>query len=70
MQKMIKSLSVIFFSLALFFSVVALAFYQLLRVGEWHQFVLGELGAKTSLKIQVGQADLEWGGIVWVFLKI
>jgi hypothetical protein len=57
---MIKFLSVIF-SRSRCFSVVALAFYHLLRVGEWHQFVLGELGGETSLKIQVGQADLEWG---------
>ena len=48
----------------LFFSVVALAFYHLVRIGELHQFVLGEMEAKTSLKIQVGEADLEWGRIL------
>jgi AsmA-like C-terminal region/Protein of unknown function len=63
-RKIIKFLSVIFFSLVLFFSVVALAFYHLVRIGELHQFVLGELETKTSLKIQVGEADLEWGRIL------
>jgi hypothetical protein len=66
MRKIIKFLSVIFFTLALFFSVVSLAFYHLVRVGELHQFVLGELEAKTSLKIQVGEADLEWGRILGI----
>jgi hypothetical protein len=66
MHKVIKFLSVIFFSLALFFSVVALAFYHLVRVGELHQFILGELEAQTSLKIQVGEADLEWGRILGI----
>jgi hypothetical protein len=66
MRKIIKFLSVIFFTLALFFSVVSLAFYHLVRVGEFHQFALGELEAKTSLKIQVGEADLEWGRILGI----
>jgi AsmA-like C-terminal region/Protein of unknown function/Domain of Unknown Function (DUF748) len=66
MPKTIKLLSVVFFSLALFFTVVALAFYHVLRVGEWREFVLGELEARTLLKIQVGEADLEWGRILGI----
>jgi hypothetical protein len=61
MQKMIKSLSVIFFSLALFFSVVALVFISFSASVNGTSSCWVNSGAKTSLKIQVGQADLEWG---------
>jgi uncharacterized protein involved in outer membrane biogenesis len=66
MGKFIKLLSVICFTLALFFSAASLAFYHLVRVDELRQFVLGELEAKTSFKIQVGEADLEWGRILGI----
>jgi uncharacterized protein YhdP len=66
MRTIIKVLSVTCFTLALFFIAVSLAFYHLVRVGELRQFVLGELETKTSLKIEVGEADLEWGRILGI----
>jgi uncharacterized protein involved in outer membrane biogenesis len=66
MRAIIKFLSVTCFTLALFFIAVSLAFYHLVRGGELRQFVLGELEARTSLKIQVGEADLEWGRILGI----
>jgi len=66
MRTIIKFLSVTCFTLALFFIVVSVAFFHLVRAGEFRQFVLGELEARTSLKIQVGEADLEWGRILGI----
>jgi hypothetical protein len=51
---------VLYFLARAVFSVVALAFYHLLRVGEWHQFVLGELGGKNVIE-DPGRPGREWG---------
>ena len=66
MRKAIKFLGVIIFTLVLFFTVAAVAFYYLIRVGEFQRFVVEEIEAKTELKIQLGEAELEVGRILGI----
>ena len=66
MRKAIKFLGVIIFTLVLFFIVAAVAFYYLIRVGEFQRFVVEEIEAKAELKIQLGEAELEVGRILGI----
>jgi hypothetical protein len=66
MKTVIKLLGVIAFTLGLFLIVVSFAFYYLVRTGEFQRFVLDEMEAKTELKIQLGEANLEVGRILGI----
>ena len=66
MRKAIKFLGVIIFTLVLFFIVAAGALYYLIHVGEFQRFVVEEIGAKTELQIQLGEAELEVGRILGI----
>src|SRR5262245_25836 len=66
---MAKALTVIGFvcaTLVLFFLVSALAFYHLMRTGEFRRFLIGEIERQTDLKVELGEADLEIGWITGV----
>lgn len=47
----------------LFFVIVSLAFYHLVRIGEVRRFLIEEIEKQTELKVQLGEADLEIGWI-------
>jgi uncharacterized protein involved in outer membrane biogenesis len=60
-----------FFKLCVFFAatsillviIASLAFYHLIRIGEFRRFLISQLEQQTQLKVQLGEADLELG---WV----
>ena len=64
MTKVIKHLGVIVSTLVLFFIVASVAFYYLIRIGEFQRFVVSEIEGKTELKIQLGDAEVEMGRIL------
>ncbi len=41
----------------------SLAFYHLIRVGEFRRFLISQLEQETQLKVQLGEGDLELGWI-------
>ena len=66
MRKVLKFLSVIVFTLVLFFIVASVALYYLVRIGEFQRFVASEIEEKTELKIQLGEAEMEMGRILGI----
>ena len=69
MRKTLKFFGVILSTLVLFFIVAALAFYHLTRSGEFRRFLVSEIEAKTELKVQIGEADLELGRILGIAFR-
>ncbi len=66
MIKVLKFIGFISATLALFFVVAALAFYNLVRVGEFRRFLADEIEKQTDLKVQLGAADFEIGWITGI----
>ncbi|HLN88266.1 MAG TPA: DUF3971 domain-containing protein, partial [Candidatus Limnocylindrales bacterium] len=66
MRKALKVISFISVTLVLFFIVSGLAFYHLMRTGEFRRFLIDEIERQTELKVQLGEADLEIGWITGV----
>jgi uncharacterized protein involved in outer membrane biogenesis len=66
MKKAFKSLAFVFFIGVLLAVALSLAFYRLVRVGEFRRFVVTEVEQQTQLKVQLGEAHLEIGRIVGI----
>ena len=66
MKKVFKVIGFISVTLVLFFVVAGLAFYHLMRTGEFRRFLIEEIERQTELKVQLGEADLEIGWITGV----
>jgi uncharacterized protein involved in outer membrane biogenesis len=66
MKKVLKSLAFVFFIGVLLAVGVALALYQLVRVGEFRRFVVAEVEQQTQLKVELGEAHVEIGRIIGV----
>jgi uncharacterized protein involved in outer membrane biogenesis len=66
MKKVLKSLAFVFFIGVLLAVGVALALYQLVRVGELRRFVVAEIEQQTQLKVELGDAHVEIGRILGV----
>src|SRR5512138_1574552 len=66
MRKTCKLLAFVAVTGLLFLVVVALAFYHLVRIGEFRRFITAEIEQHTGLKVTLGQAQLELGGILGV----
>src|ERR671918_3244826 len=44
----------------------SLAFYHLIRVGEFRRFLISQLEQQTQLRVQLGEGDLELGWIAGI----
>jgi hypothetical protein len=66
MKKALKVIGFISVTLVLFFIVSGLAFYHLMRTGEFRRFLIDEIERQTELKVQLGEADLAIGWITGV----
>jgi uncharacterized protein involved in outer membrane biogenesis len=66
MRKALKVIGFIGVTVILFFIVCGLAFYHLMRTGEFRRFLIEEIEKQTELKVQLGEADLEIGWITGV----
>jgi len=66
MRKALKVIGFISVTLVLFFIVSGLAFFHLMRTGEFRRFLIDEIERQTELKAQLGEADLEIGWITGV----
>jgi uncharacterized protein YhdP len=66
MRKVLKLLGFITFTVLLLVVVAGLAFYHLIRVGEFRRFLIRELEQKTELKVQLGEADFEFGRMLGI----
>ncbi|HEX2227484.1 MAG TPA: AsmA-like C-terminal domain-containing protein [Candidatus Binatia bacterium] len=53
-------------ALILFSIVLSLAFYHLARTGDFRRYLLNAIEQQTSLKVQLGNADLEIGPVLGV----
>lgn len=66
MVKILKIVGVVAFAIALFFVVVGLALYHLIQTGELRRFLISEVEKRTQLKVKIGEAELQMGGVVGV----
>ena len=66
MRKALKLIGFIVSILLLFVVVVSVAFYHLIRGGEFRRFLISEIEQKTELKLRLGEADLEVGRILGI----
>ncbi|MGH7816810.1 MAG: AsmA family protein, partial [Candidatus Binatia bacterium] len=66
MRRALKVIGFISVTLVLFCIVLGLAFYHLMRTGEFRRFLIDEIERQTELKVQLGEADLEIGWITGV----
>jgi uncharacterized protein involved in outer membrane biogenesis len=69
MRKVLKLIGFISATLILFLIVSSLAFYYLIRVGEFRRFLVDEIQNQTDLKVQLGAADLEMGLITGIVFR-
>lgn len=69
MKTLLKIGAFIGITAVLFFIVCALAFYHLVRVGEFRSFVIDELEQNTALKVGVGAADIEFGWVTGIAFR-
>jgi uncharacterized protein YhdP len=69
MRKILKLLGFLSVTLILFFIVATLAFYHLLRIGEFRRFLISEIETRTTLQAQLGAADLEIGWITGIVFR-
>ncbi len=63
MRRVFKLVGFATATLILLFIVASLAFYHLIRVGEFRRFLIDELEKHTALKVELGEAELEIGWI-------
>jgi hypothetical protein len=66
MKKLLKIGAFIGITAALFFIVSTVAFYHLVSVGEFRNFLIAEIEKNTALKVGVGTAELEIGWVTGV----
>jgi uncharacterized protein involved in outer membrane biogenesis len=66
MRKTFKLLAFFAFTGLLFLIALALAFYHLVRIGEFRRFMMAEVEQHTGLKIELGEAQLEIGRILGI----
>lgn len=66
MVKIFKILGVVAFAIVLFFVVLGVAVYHLIQTGEVRRFLINEVEKHTQLKVEVGEAELQMGGVVGV----
>ncbi len=69
MRKVLKLIGFLSATLVLFLIVSSLAFYYLIRVGEFRRFLVDEIQNHTDLKVQLGAADLEMGLITGIVFR-
>ena len=69
MEKLLKIGVFIGITAALFFFVCILAFYHLVRVGEFRSFVIDEIEKNTALKVGLGAADIEIGWVTGIAFR-
>ena len=69
MRKALKLIGFVSVTVALFFIVSSLAFYYLIRVGEFRRFLIDEVERNTELKVQLGDAELEIGWITGIVFR-
>jgi len=69
MRKALKLIGFAAVTLVLFFFVASLAFYHLVRVGEFRRFLIEEIEKNTALKVELGEADLEIGWITGIVFR-
>ena len=69
MTKVLKLIGFLSATLVLFFIVSTLAFYYLIRVGEFRHFLVDEIQNQTDLRAQLGAADLEMGFITGIVFR-
>ena len=69
MRKALKLLGFLSVTVVLFFIVSTLAFYYLIRVGEFRRFLIEEIEKNADLKVQLGAADLEIGWITGIVFR-
>lgn len=69
MRKILKLLGFLSATLILFIIVSSLAFYHLMRIGEFRRFLVDEIEKQTELKVRLGAADLELGRITGIVFR-
>lgn len=69
MTRILKLLGFLSVTLVLFLIVATLAFYHLMRIGEFRRFLIGEIESRTELQAQLGAADLEVGWITGIVFR-
>ena len=69
MRKVLKLFGFISVTLILFFIVATLAFYHLMRIGEFRRFLVSEIEARTALQAQLGAADFEIGWVTGIVFR-
>jgi uncharacterized protein YhdP len=66
MKSVLKTLGFVAFAGVLLAFAGSLAFYQLVRVGEFRRFIVNEIEQQTEIKVQLGEAHLEIGRILGI----
>ena len=66
MRMLLKLTAFLTAAVLLFFVVVSLAFFHLVRTGEFRRYLITEIEQQTELKLQLGEADLEIGRILGI----
>ncbi len=69
MKKLLKIAAWIGLTAVLFFIVCALAFYHLVRVGEFRNFLIDEIEKNTTLKVGLSAADIEIGWVTGIAFR-
>ena len=69
MKKLFKLAGYLTAAIVLFFVVVSLAFYHLTRTGDFRRYLISAIEQQTNLKVQLGAADLELGGILGISFR-
>ena len=69
MRKTLKLAAFLSAVVVLFFVVASLAFFHLLRTGEFRRYLISEIEQKTELRLQLGDADLEIGRILGISFR-
>ncbi len=66
MKKILEVVAFLMFTSLLFLLVISLAFYHLVRIGEFRRYMVSEIEQQTALKVQLGEAHLEFGRMLGV----
>ncbi|MGZ8495089.1 MAG: AsmA family protein, partial [Candidatus Binatia bacterium] len=69
MKTLLKIGAFIGITAVLFFIVCAVAFYHLVRVGEFRSFVIDEIEQNTAFKVGLGAADIEIGWVTGIAFR-
>ena len=69
MKKILAVLGFTAGAVLLFFAAAVFAFYHLIQVGELRRFLVGEFESRSGLKLEVGEAEVELGGVLGVSFR-